>query len=435
MSKQYVLDTSTLLNAGKSALKNFGNNQVIIPMGVIRQLELHSKDNELGWIARSVLRELENLRASNPHVDISRDGVPINEEGGILRVEMNHSKNEKTFPPSAQEASNTLRVAYNLQNESASDNLILVSNDLTQRLMASTLSIQAEKYQKSSRQGEYEGVTVVDLKDENGLNSFYEKDYLTIDKVPDAESLPNHHGFILQAGGSGALAVKEGNRLVNVKTESINNKVSGRSAEQRLAIHHLMNPEIDIVSLGGPAGTGKTLLALAAGYKQVRSDSLFKKLLVFRPLHEVGKQEIGFLPGTEEEKMEPWTQAVKDALEVFLEPSAIRRSFEIGEIEVSPTSFIRGRTISNAFIIIDEAQNFEKLTLLSILSRLGPGSKCVLSWDAAQQDNLFINKNDGVVAVVDLLKDEDIVAHVTLKKSERSRSAELATRVLEELDY
>lgn len=431
--KTYVLDTSVLLNAGKAALYEFEGHHVVIPLGVIKQLESHGKNSEFGWIATTVLRELERLRTE--HGDNIKEGVHL-EHGGTIRIELNHVKASRELPPGAREVSNTLLVASNLKDDSDTK-VILVSNDLTQRLAASALEIEAVPYRRQTRQGDYTGVTTIALNREQ-IDALYKNERISL---PDIKGYPVNHAFIVKdlESSSSCLTVKGADDQLHVLNDQAIDKmpIRGRSAEQRIALAHLINPDIDIVSLGGPAGTGKTLLALAAGnYLMNRKgdgDS-FKKIIVFRPLQEVGGQELGFLPGTEEEKMLPWTQAVRDALAVWMDPAQISREFTRGSIEVSPATFIRGRTINNAFIIIDEAQNFERLTLLSILSRLGEGSKCVLSWDASQRDNLYINKDDGVIAIIDRMKDEPLVAHVTLSKSERSRAARMATRILDELD-
>lgn len=434
MTKTYVLDTSVLLNAGKAALYEFGSNDVVVPLGVVKQLESHNKDSEFNWIATNVLRELEKLRTENPENDINK-GVKT-KDGGSIRIELNHTHRSDNLPPAAREASNTLLVAHNLVSDKSAEEVILVSNDLTQRLAAGALGIQAEPYRRKTSQGDYTGIDVIGATDAQ-ISKLFERKAIPVSMVPDTEEAPVQHAFILKnfSSSSSALAIKRPDGNLHLVNDAGMDRlpIKGRSAEQRIALAHLTNPDVDVVSLGGPAGTGKTLLALAAGH-HLMSQGDFKKVIVFRPLQEVGGQELGFLPGTEEEKMMPWTQAIRDALGVWMDPASISREFAQGKIEVSPATFIRGRTINKAFIIIDEAQNFERLTLLSILSRLGAESKCVLSWDASQRDNLYINKDDGVIAIVDRMKTEPLVAHVTLSKSERSRAARMATRILDEMN-
>ena len=305
--KTYVLDTSVLLSVGKSALSSFEDSTVIVPIGVVKQLELYTQDPVLGWIARSVLTELERLRdlATSQGGNISEGGVQVTDKGGKLRVETNHRKVPRNFPASAVEASNTLKVAGNLLEEGT--DIVLVTNDLTQRLLASTMNLPVQPFRAKSLQGEYTGMSKLPVTPNLLGNSFYSRGHLLEDELPEAKNFPAQHGFILEDGNASALAVKRPDGTVHkISTDPLSSQVKGRSAEQHLAIHHLLNPEVDVVSLGGAAGTGKTLLALAAGYKLLQSpESGFKKILVFRPLHEVGKQELGFLPGTEEERWEP----------------------------------------------------------------------------------------------------------------------------------
>jgi PhoH-like ATPase len=206
----------------------------------------------------------------------------------------------------------------------------------------------------------------------------------------------------------------------------------GRSAEQRVALDILLDPEIGIVSLGGRAGTGKSALALSAGLEAVLEKRLHKKVVIFRPLYAVGGQELGYLPGTENEKMSPWAQAVFDTLGALVSQQVLDEVVERGLIEVLPLTHIRGRSLHDSFVIVDEAQSLERGVLLTVLSRIGQGSRVVLTHDIAQRDNLRVGRHDGVVAVVESLKGHPLFAHITLTRSERSQIAALVTELLEE---
>lgn len=419
-TNQFVLDTSVLLSAGKQVLFAYPDAKVIVPLGVVRQLERQVGTTEFGWIARNVLQELERL---SKQMDTN------------VHVETNHIKEQvNRIPASAEDDGNALKVSYNLKQENKDISVTLVTNRLTQRLAAQAIGVNAVSFSAVSLQGEYRGVTPVMVNKED-IDHLYSKGSLPVGAIPDLDEYPVRHAFILSAldaSNSTALVVKDERGAVRLIDQSNKGKVQGKTAEQRIALHHLQNPDVDLVSLGGPAGTGKTLLSLFAAVQSVNSNQ-HNSITVFRPLQEVGGQELGFLPGTEEEKMAPWTLAITDALKVFMHQNEIEQWFRAGKIEVSPATHIRGRTLNNTFIIIDEAQNFERLTLLSLLSRLGENSKCVLSWDAAQRDNLYISKGDGIVAIVDRLKNEPLAAHVTLDKTQRSRAAQLATDILEEM--
>ena len=206
----------------------------------------------------------------------------------------------------------------------------------------------------------------------------------------------------------------------------------GRNSEQRIALDLLQDESIGIVSLGGPAGTGKSVLALAAGLDAVMEKQSHRRILIFRPLYAVGGQEIGFLPGTEEEKMRPWTDAVHDALDSIASPEAIEEILRQELVEVLPLTYIRGRTLSDTFVIIDEAQNLERSVLLTALSRLGAGSRVVLTHDVAQRDNLRVGRFDGIGSVISSLRGHPLFAHISLTTSERS---EIAALVSTALDY
>ncbi|NDD26545.1 MAG: PhoH family protein, partial [Actinobacteria bacterium] len=201
---------------------------------------------------------------------------------------------------------------------------------------------------------------------------------------------------------------------------------------QRVALDILLDPEVGIVSLGGRAGTGKSALALSAGLEAVLEKRLHKKVVIFRPLYAVGGQELGYLPGTENEKMSPWAQAVFDTLGALVSQQVLDEVVERGLIEVLPLTHIRGRSLHDSFVIVDEAQSLERGVLLTVLSRIGQGSRVVLTHDIAQRDNLRVGRHDGVVAVVESLKGHPLFAHITLTRSERSQIAALVTELLEE---
>jgi PhoH-like ATPase len=207
--------------------------------------------------------------------------------------------------------------------------------------------------------------------------------------------------------------------------------VTGRSAEQRIALDLLLDESIGIVSLGGRAGTGKSVLALAAGLESVVERRTHKRVIVFRPLFSVGGQELGYLPGTEAEKMLPWAAAVTDALDAIASPTLTREILERGWLEILPLTHIRGRSLTDAFVIIDEAQNLERSVLLTALSRLGRNSRVVLTHDVGQRDNLRVGRRDGVVSVIDALRGHPLFAHITLTRSERSPVAALVTSMLD----
>jgi PhoH-like ATPase len=253
-------------------------------------------------------------------------------------------------------------------------------------------------------------------------------------ELEEARELPTHTGLrLLSAKGSalGRVLPDKSVRLVRGDREVFG--LHGRSAEQRIALDLLMDPEIGIISLGGRAGTGKSALALCAGLEAVLERRQHRKVVVFRPLYAVGGQELGYLPGSEGEKMGPWAQAVYDTLGAVTSPEVIEEVLDRGMLEVLPLTHIRGRSLHDAFVIVDEAQSLERGVLLTVLSRIGANSRVVLTHDIAQRDNLRVGRHDGVVAVVEKLKGHPLFAHVTLTRSERSPIAALVTEMLEDI--
>jgi PhoH-like ATPase len=244
--------------------------------------------------------------------------------------------------------------------------------------------------------------------------------------------MPINTGLVIHSDRGSALGRVVGDREVRlVRGDREAFGVHGRSAEQRLAIDLLLDPEIGSVSLGGRAGTGKSALALCAGLEAVLERQQHKKIMVFRPLYAVGGQELGYLPGDQGEKMNPWAQAVFDTLGAVTSRDVIDEVLDRGMLEVLPLTHIRGRSLHDAFVIVDEAQSLERNVLLTVLSRIGANSKVVLTHDVAQRDNLRVGRHDGVVAVVEKLKGHPLFAHVTLTRSERSPIAALVTEMLE----
>lgn len=413
----YVVDTSVFLSDPKS-LERLKDKDIVIPLAVLNELEEKRNHIDLGFSAREILRQLENSRKTNSLID------PIkNSFGGSLRIELNHI-DDSDFPNSFKLDINDnkiLAVAYNL---SKNFEVTLLTKDLPLRLKASVLGIAAEDFIDNNYSDNWSGIERIEVGSEIIQELFSEG------SVPFSEKIIENSGIITLSGTSSALAKYQNGHLKLIKDKSVFD-IKGRSAEQRIALDILCDNSIEIVSIGGKAGTGKSLLALAAGLDSVIEKRIHKKIIIFRPLYAVGGQDLGFLPGTAEEKMSPWAAAVFDALEVFCGPNVIEEIIEENLLEVLPLTHIRGRTLSDSFVIIDEAQNLEKVVLLTALSRMGQNSKVIMTHDIAQRDNLRVNKYDGIMSIISALKGEDIFAHILLEKSERSRIAELVSRLID----
>ncbi len=437
IEKTFVLDTSVLLAAGPQALWAFDEHEVVLPLVVITELESKRDDPEIGWIARAVLAALEELRVTAAELGGSlKEGVPVGLCGGTLRIELNHVSQSRL--PDALRVSSShdvriLAVAYELaHDDSTHRHVVVVSRDLPMRLLAGgVLGLAAQDYHndQAPRDG-YTGVETLEIGAPE-MDQRYKEG--RIDLPDGAENLPVNTGVILTAGASGSAlgTVSDVGTFTLLRQDLTTFGLRPRSVEQRIAMAHLCNPDIGIVSLGGRAGTGKSSLALAAGLEMVMERLEQKKVVVFRPLYAVGGQDLGYLPGTEEEKMSPWTAAVHDALESFCSKAVLDEVASRGFVEILPLTHIRGRTLTDTFVIVDEAQSLERMVLLSILSRLGHGSRVVLCHDLAQRDNLRVGRHDGIATVIDRLKGQSLFAHVTLTRSERSPVADLVTRLLD----
>jgi PhoH-like ATPase len=426
--RTYVLDTSVLL-ADPRAILRFDEHEVVLPVVVITELEAKRHHPELGYFARSALRYLDELRVWHGVLDTP---IPIGDHGGTIRVELNHGDSE-SLPPGFRLGDNDTRilaVARNLALEGAE--VTLVSKDLPLRVKASSVGLTAEEYRaeqlttESGWTGMAEADVTADL-----LDQLYDEGSSDVESVRE---LPCHTGLVLMSergSALGRLGPDKRVRLVRGDREAFG--IRGRSAEQRIALDLLLDPEVGIVSLGGRAGTGKSALALCAGLEAVMERRQHRKVVVFRPLYAVGGQDLGYLPGNESEKMQPWAQAVYDTLGAVASGDVIDEVLDREMLEVLPLTHIRGRSLHDAFVVVDEAQSLERNVLLTVLSRIGANSKVVLTHDVAQRDNLRVGRHDGVVAVVEKLKGHPLFAHVTLTRSERSPIAALVTEMLEDL--
>ena len=426
--RTYVLDTSVLL-ADPWALGRFAEHDVVLPLVVLTELEAKRHHPELGWAARQTLRNLEAMRLRHGSL---LHPMPANEQGGSLRVEINHQ--ETAGLPHAlrgddQNDHRILAVARNLVHEGRQ--VVVVTKDLPMRLKASIVGLTAEEYRSElAPDTAWSGMVELEVSGDIVDELFSEH---CID-LPETRDLPINSGVVLHAGSQSALGrLRDDKRVHLVRADRPLFDVRGRSAEQRIAVDLLADPDVGIVSLGGPAGTGKSVLALAAGLEAVLEQSSHKRVMVFRPIYAVGGQDLGFLPGTEAEKMAPWGAAVTDALEAVAGPEVIDEVFDRGLLEVLPLTHIRGRSLTDSFVVIDEAQNLERTVLLTALSRIGQGSRVVLTHDVAQRDNLRVGRHDGIVSVIETLKGHPLFGHVTLTRPERSPVAALVTQVLDDV--
>ena len=427
-SRCYVLDTSVLLSDPWS-LTRFDEHEVVLPLVVISELEGKRNHPELGWFARTALRQLDELRIKYGRLDAP---IPVGNAGGTLHVELNHT-DPSVLPAGFRTDSNDSRIlacALNLQAEAdGTREIVLVTKDMPLRVKAAAVGLPADEYHAQDVVSSgFTGMADLDVTPEE-VDALFRDGSIDHDAARD---LPCNTGLRLLGGSSAALGrVTADKRVKLVRGDREAFGLHGRSAEQRVALDLLLDPEVGIVSLGGRAGTGKSALALCAGLEAVLERQQHRKVVVFRPLYAVGGQELGYLPGSESEKMAPWAQAVFDTLGALVSQDVMDEILARGMLEVLPLTHIRGRSLHDSFVIVDEAQSLERNVLLTVLSRLGTASRVVLTHDVAQRDNLMVGRHDGVAAVIEKLKGHPLFAHVTLTRSERSPIAALVTEMLE----
>lgn len=442
MNKIYVLDTNVLLQDPYSIF-SFEDNEVVIPAVVLEEVDSKKRYmDEVGRNARMVSKLLDSLRETGKlHEKIEL------ENGGYLRIELNHRSFQQLQEIFVEKTNDNriLAVAKNLYlEEETKENgrkVILVSKDALVRVKADAIGLYAEDFLSDrviEDESIYTGFLEVYIPVEI-LGRFYEKGELLLSEIVNHPFYPNQFLIMKDALGGSASAIgmvdKTGKK---VKKLAINQDhvwgIHPRNVQQTMAIELLIRKDIPLVTLIGKAGTGKTLLALASGLMQTEDYGEYKKLLVARPIIPVGK-DLGYLPGEKQEKLRPWVQPIYDNLEFLFntkkpgELDAILAG--MGSIEVEALTYIRGRSIPDQFIIIDEAQNLTKHEVKTILTRVGEGSKIVLMGDPEQIDHPYLDAyNNGLTYVVERFKEQSVAGHVKLLKGERSGLARLAAELL-----
>jgi len=450
--KTYVLDTNVLLS-DPNCLHAFEENDIIIPMAVLEELDKQkSRQDDTGRNARIISRMLDDLRDGS---GILKTGVSLGENFGKLNVATMQSDYMKSLPPEmvASKVDNVI-IAFMLQLKNNKQEAILISKDINVRLKCDSLGVKCEDYRKmkvaSDRTMLYTGVQVVDISNEM-INEFYQNRSLPIKGITETAH-PNEM-FVLKCEGSqSALAKCVNQSLVPILDIKKVHGLTPKNKEQKFALDLLFDPNIKMVSLIGIPGSGKTILALAAGLDQLNSIasngmSRYERIIVTKPVLPVG-HDIGFLPGSLEEKMEPWVAPIKDNLNFLMsnsEHDARKKKFGLkserneymsmmldkGLIEIEAITFIRGRSIPNSYIIIDEAQNISLHELKTIITRVGEGTKIVLTGDIDQIDNVHLDAyTNGLTYAAEKFKNVSIAGHISLIKGERSELATLAANIL-----
>src|SRR6056297_302983 len=437
MNNIYVLDTNVLLDDPK-ALYDYENNEVILPLAVLEELDDQKrKTSDIGYNARETSRILDELRLKGR----LNEGIEL-DNNSVLKIVID--KQELKLPPhlSASKADNRiLTTAIDLQESNPEKEVIMVSNDINLRLIANAFDIEAEDHKGNGIDGEklYDGFIEIKTKG-SIIDEFYSTNELSLDKLDgDFKELYPHQMIQLSSldeRSKSALGRFDGEKIVPLIFDKKSPMgITALNREQKYAIELLLNDDIKVVTVSGKAGTGKTLLALAAGLQKVINDKYYDRVLIARPVIPMGK-DIGFLPGSVEEKLEPWMQPILDNLNLIIHSNkgsylSIDQLIENNSIQIEALTYIRGRSIPNQYIIIDEAQNLSKHEVKTILTRAGKDSKIVLTGDPFQIDNPYLNKvNNGLSQVANHFYKEQITGHIMLQKGERSEIAKIASDIL-----
>jgi PhoH-like ATPase len=441
--KNYLLDTSVYLTDADSIFQ-FENNDIFVPLKVLEEIDKHKKrQDSVGANARRIIRTLDELRIMG---DLQK-GVRLGKGKGLLKVMSYNCLSGAIFPPDLDiriPDHVILATAKAVQQEYPNRKTVVVSRDINMRVICDSIGMKAEDYitEKAAASSDelYSGFTN-HLVDDQLIDRFYNGDNIIIEE-DEVEELWYPNQFIMLVSNANekktALACFNSHHtpLKKLAHDKLPDwKINARNKEQAFAMDLLMNPDIKIVSLIGRAGSGKTLMAIAAGLQQtigLRSElNHYSRLIVSRPVQPLGK-DIGFLPGSMEEKMLPWLMPIQDNLKFLMgDKTSLEMYIDKGKIEIEALTYIRGRSIANAFVIIDEAQNLTKHEIKTIITRIGDGTKIILTGDIEQIDNIYVNEiSNGLAHAIESFKQYPIAGHVTFKKGERSELATLASKVL-----
>ncbi len=439
VKKTFVLDSNVLLHDPR-ALFGFDDNEVVVPIYVIEEIDNFKKDlSELGRNARQVSRFLDELRTEGSLTE----GVPT-ASGGTVKV----SIAPRELPPEYQSERSTdnkiLATALHCHGQTLREKgrtTIFVTKDVNLRIRADALGLTVEDYdtERTDISELYSGLAEVEV--EGGLiDEFYKTGHVSL---PDPYYFPNQYVFLKDVANPSHTAMGKFNMDTHMLEPLFRLKdtlwgIRSRNREQTFAIDMLMNDNIKLVTLVGKAGTGKTLLAIAAGLQKVTEESVYQRLLISRPIFPLGR-DIGYLPGNIEEKLSPWMQPIFDNVEFLMGISKTDRKagrsyhelMDLGILQIEPLTYIRGRSIPNQFMVVDEAQNLTPHEVKTIITRAGDNTKIILTGDPYQIDNPYVDStNNGLVHIVNKFREERLAAHITLVKGERSDLAELASNVL-----
>ena len=433
--KVFVLDTNVILHDA-TCIQNFEDNEVVIPISALEELDQFKRGNEqIHFNAREFLRLLDELSINSTAND-------FDQSDGKIKVVVNHSWHpdvEKTFKEDCPDH-RIINCAFKLHEEHPNKKLVLVSKDTNMRLKARSLGLMAEDYTTDAIEDVseiYSGHRLIEDVSSSEIDMVYDAtgiDFVELNAVKNP--IPNEN-FILRNGQKSILAHYD---PFEKKITQINNPsaygINPRNAEQSFALNILLDDRIHLITLSGKAGTGKTLLALASALEKRKK---FRKIFLARPIVPLSNRDLGFLPGDIHSKLDPYMQPLFDNLSVIRhqfkgnerQAQRINEMLEEEKLLITPLAYIRGRSLQKSFFIVDEAQNLTPHEVKTIITRAGEGTKVVFTGDIHQIDHPYLDKrSNGLTYLISRMKGQNVFAHITLEKGERSDLAELASNLL-----
>lgn len=435
MRKIFILDTNVLIH-DPNCIYNFRGNDIILPIFVVEEIDKLKRNQNTAIQARMVSRVLDAIREKGSLAK----GVELPNDI-FFKVEI---RNDTSLLPKclARDVmdNNIISVTLGIKNENPDRRVIIVSKDINMRIKADSLGLEVEDYNTDRVEYTelYDGFFDVEVSKEI-YDEFEKNGKIDFSRIEDTGIKPTPNCFFklrykdnMQSG-----RYAEGKIKKFLLGDSEAWGLRARNDEQRFAMELLMDDNVKVVTLVGGAGTGKTLLAIASGLELVVEKKKYKKILIARPIIPMGK-DLGYLPGSEKEKMRPWMQPIFDNIDFLSEnkedkvgEKVVQGLENMGMLKIEPLTYIRGRSIPKGLIIIDEAQNLTPLEIKTIVTRAGQDTKIIFTGDPQQIDSPYLDANtNGLTYMADRLKNEKIVGHITLKKGERSDIAEIAAKLL-----
>lgn len=435
-----VLDTSVLV-ADPVCLHGFSGVDVVIPLTVIEELDgLKSRADDVGRAARTALRTIEDLRVAAG--GSLATAVPLSDDpnAGTLQIEINGIQKHLLIEHGLDPAVPDNRIIGAAIGQSMYAPTTMISNDAALRIKAAHMGVAAAAHEPVGRAAasRHAGWSTIETTHDI-IDGLYSAGAASVDDIPEAGDTEENSFVVMRSGSQSALVRRCDGELVVLHHSAPEAwGLRARSKEQRFALELLLDPDVNVVALDGRAGTGKTLLAIAAGLEQVVESRQFERLAIYRPLVPVGRADVGFLPGGLDEKLDPWMSAIHDAIVALTDQRNSHDARQLidelttrGQLSLESITFLRGRSLHRQFVVVDEAQNLEPTTLKTILTRIGEGTKVVFTGDTSQIDAPYLGESNNALAVlIHAFGGQRCFGHITLAACERSAVASLAAELL-----